>query len=185
MPAKRFATAAMAHIWSNIMIENAREDLEGALAGQQWQVAEISVRRALVHACRALLSSYGVSPPPPDSAIVGRLRHIPQIPAQLADLADEISAGTSRIDSRQAATAVADSLSAFVRKSREVSSATSFPSSFESEDQWHRTLAIGYDWIRIGAYLDSEFPIEEARDLFTTGGAQPHIGEKPREPNRQ
>ena len=185
MPAKRFATAAMAHIWSNIMIENAREDFEGALAQQQWQVAEISVRRALVHACRALLSSYGVSPPPPDSAIVGRLRHLPQIPTQLADLADEISAGTARIDSGQAATAVADSLSAFVRKSREVSSASSFPSSFESEDQWRRTLAIGYDWIRIGAYLDSEFPIEEARDLFNTGGAQPHIGERPREPNQQ
>jgi len=184
MPAKRFATAALAHIWSNIMIENAREDLEGALAQQQWQVAEISVRRALVHACRALLSSYGVSPPPPDSAIVGRLRQLPQIPRHLADLADEIGTGSSRIDSCQAATAIADSLDAFVRKTREVSSASSFPASFESEDQWRRTLTIGYDWIRIGAYLDSEFPIEEARDLFNTGGAQPHIGEKPQEPNQ-
>jgi thymidylate kinase len=177
MPAKRFATAAMAHIWSNIMIENAREDLEGAMAQEQWQVAEISVRRALVHACRALLSSYGVSPPPPDSAIVGRLRQLPHVPRHLVGLADEISTGSSRIESRQAATTIADSLGAFVREAREVSGASSFPGSFESEDQWRRTLAIGYDWIRIGAYLDSEFPIEEARDLFNTGGAQPHVRE--------
>jgi hypothetical protein len=184
LPAKRFGAAAMAHVWSNVMIENAREDLTGALAQQQWGVAEISAHRMLLHACRVLLSAYGVSPLPPDSAIVERLRQLPQVPDNLATLAETISRNLNLIDSPRQGGAIADSLEAFVGRLRKVTGADLFPASFESSEEWNQTIQIGHDWVRIGAFLDSDFPIEEARDLFHTGGAQPHVVASPQESSR-
>ena len=52
-----------------------------------------------------------------------------------------------------------------------------FPSSFQAASGWRATLDIGYEWLRLGAYLDSALPVDEARDLLTSGGAQPHLPE--------
>ncbi|MCX2952886.1 hypothetical protein [Lentzea sp. NEAU-D7] len=170
LPARRFAAAGMAQVWSNIMVENAREDLSGALDGGQREVARTSGLRLLHHACRALLSACGMSPLPPDAAIVARLAALTAVPADLAALAaaverdlrgDEPELWPRRLDE------LVDGVRDLVR-------AEVFPASFDSAAAWEATLRIGHDWIRLGAYLDADFPIEEARDLLTSGGAQPH-----------
>ncbi|MBF9129924.1 nucleotidyltransferase domain-containing protein [Plantactinospora sp. S1510] len=175
LPAQRFAAAGMAHVWSNIMVDNAREDLTGAQANQQWRVAETAGRRMLISACRALLSAYGVSPLPPDSGLIPRLGQLRVIPDELAKAADAIDDSITSADSPASVAAVANSLDEFIRRVREGTGASLFPASFTSADAWDRTIQIGHDWIRVGAYLDSDFPIEEARDVFTTGGVQPHL----------
>jgi hypothetical protein len=57
---------------------------------------------------------------------------------------------------------------------REIAGGTQFPASFDSREQWRRTLDISYDWLRPAAYLDTELPLDEARDLLGSGGQQPH-----------
>ena len=42
----------------------------------------------------------------------------------------------------------------FVVLVRAVAGGADFPASFDSREQWRRTLAIGYDWLRIAGYLD-------------------------------
>ncbi|RDI34585.1 hypothetical protein [Lentzea flaviverrucosa] len=170
LPAKRFAAAGMALVWSNIMVENAREDLSGALDGGQREVARTSGLRLLHHACRVVLSACGTSPLPPDAAIVTRLAATAAVPADLAAQAtaverdlggDEWEFWLERLDK-------------LVNGVRDLVRAEVFPASFDSAAAWEATLRIGHDWIRLGAYLDADFPIEEARDLLTSGGAQPH-----------
>jgi hypothetical protein len=170
LPAKRFAAAGMAQVWSHIMIENAREDLHGALDGGQREVARTSGLRLLHHACRALLSACGMSPLPPDAAIVTRLRALTVVPADLAAQAVAVERALAGDEWEL----WAECLDKLVAGVRDLVRAEVFPASFDSAAAWEATLRIGHDWIRLGAYLDADFPIEEARDLLTSGGAQPH-----------
>ncbi|SFQ95833.1 hypothetical protein SAMN04488564_101157 [Lentzea waywayandensis] len=170
LPARRFAAAGMAQVWSNIMIENAREDLSGALDGGQREVARTSGLRLLHHACRALLSACGMSPLPPDAAIVGWLSALTAVPVELAAQAAAVERALAGDDW----TLWAERLDKLVGGVRDLVRAEVFPASFDSAAAWEATLRIGHDWIRLGAYLDADFPIEEARDLLTSGGAQPH-----------
>ncbi|WP_170067988.1 hypothetical protein [Lentzea guizhouensis] len=168
LPARRFAAAGMAQVWSNIMVENAREDLTGALDGGQREVARTSGFRLLHHACRALLSACGMNPLPPDATIVAQVASV---------VADEVAAQAAVVDRALAGDdweTWAEQLDELVNGVRELVRADVFPASFDSGDAWEATLRIGHDWIRLGAYLDADFPIEEARDLLTSGGAQPH-----------
>ena len=48
-----------------------------------------------------------------------------------------------------------------------------FPSSFASREQWQATLRHGYQWLRMAGYLDAYLELDEARDLLSSGGAQP------------
>ncbi|MFD4673350.1 hypothetical protein ACFWNN_26750 [Lentzea sp. NPDC058450] len=168
LPARRFAAAGMAQVWSNIMVENAREDLTGALDGGQLEVARTSGFRLLHHACRAVLSACGMNPLPPDAAIVARLASV--VPADLAEQARAVDRALAG-DDWETWGELLDKLVAGVR---EFVRADVFPASFDSAAAWEATLRIGHDWIRLGAYLDADFPVEEARDLLTSGGAQPH-----------
>jgi hypothetical protein len=172
LPAKRFGAAAMALCWSNVLIENAREDLAGALDRGQWRVAELAAGRALAAGLRGLLSAYGVNPLPADSEVLRRLSLLPagvgQIKAAAESLAERTIAGPGE------GAAVRTDLDDFVKLVRQAVGANSFPSSFQSAGGWQATLEVGYDWLRLGAYLDSALPIDEARDLLTSGGAQPH-----------
>jgi hypothetical protein len=170
LPARRFAAAGMAQVWSHIMIENAREDLSGALDGGQREVARTSGLRLLHHACRALLSACGMSPLPPDAAIIARLGALTAVPAELAGQA----AAVERALAGDEWELWPEHLDKLVAGVRDVVRAEVFPASFDSAAAWEATLRIGHDWIRLGAYLDAGFPIEEARDLLTSGGAQPH-----------
>lgn len=172
IPARRFAAAGMQCVWGNIMIENSREDMLGALAAGQWGTFRTTAHRMLRKACNAVLSAYGVNPLPPEDEAplhVSRLGHLPQ------DVRDEIRAlaGGLQIDDRNAAEAALATLDALMHRIRAATGASIFPSSFDSADEWRRTLEIGYDWVRLGGYLDSDFPLDEARDLIASGGRQP------------
>jgi hypothetical protein len=175
LPAKRFGAAAMAVVWSNVLIENAREDLAGALDRRQWQVAELAVGRALTVGLRGLLSAYGVNPLPPDCEVLRRLSLLPAGISQIQQAAEGLAERT--VDGPGEGEAARADLDDFVTLVRQVVGADLFPSSFQSARGWQATLDIGYDWLRLGAYLDSAVPIDEARNLLTSGGAQPHAAE--------
>ncbi|MHC3821047.1 hypothetical protein OG892_39475 (plasmid) [Streptomyces sp. NBC_00341] len=174
VPARRFSAAAMTLVWSNVLVENAREDLVGALDREQWGVAQLSARRILRFAVRGLLSAYAVNPLPPDAEVVRRLAMLPAGARTdgIRERAERLERLTVGSDT-EGATALAE-LDAFVALVRGATGADRFPSSFDSSDAWRRTLEIGYDWLRLGAHLNADLPIDEASDLLSSGGAQPH-----------
>nr|WP_280401159.1 AMP-binding protein [Nocardia carnea] len=178
LPAPRFVACGMGLVWSNIVLENAREDLTGAVKDGQWAVADIAAHRLLAMAVRVLLSAFGVHPLPADVAPLSTVTRI--IPARTAGR-DELLAGlrtAQRIrfgDPAGDAGAALRTLEDFVTRVRAVAGGQGFPASFDSRDQWRRTLSIGYDWLRLAGYLDAELPLDEARDLLTSGGRQPHL----------
>ncbi|QUQ63034.1 hypothetical protein [Kutzneria sp. CA-103260] len=173
LPATRFGAAAMNLMWSNVLIENVLEDLSGAVARGQWRVAQLSAHRVLLVCARGLLSAYGVNPLPPDSDVVRRLRLLPEEVQPIRALAASID--TSELGSPEQAKSLLADLKRLVALTRTATGSLVFPSSFDSTRAWEQTLAIGYDWLRLGAYLDADLPIDEARDLLTSGGRQPHV----------
>ncbi|GAA0624259.1 hypothetical protein GCM10010174_49290 [Kutzneria viridogrisea] len=173
LPATRFGAAAMNLMWSNVLIENVIEDLSGAVARGQWRVAQLSAHRVVLVCARGLLSAYGVNPLPPDSEVVRGLRLLPEEVEPIRALAAAID--TSVLDSAQRARQVLAELERLVELTRTATGSLVFPSSFDSVQAWEQTLAIGYDWLRLGAYLDADLPIDEARDLLSSGGRQPHV----------
>ncbi|MFG2197073.1 hypothetical protein [Streptomyces sp. NPDC048639] len=172
LPAERFAAAGMAVVWSNVVAENALEDLRGALQRGQWKVAELAARRAVHAALRGLFSAHGINPLPADSDLVRRMGLLPEDARPLRARAEQLLRRT--IDSPRTGDAVRTELHAVVDLVRQSAGADAFPSSFDSADTWRATLELGYDWLRIGAYLDAQLPIEEARDLLASSGTQPH-----------
>ncbi|MGW1287108.1 hypothetical protein ACWD4N_26285 [Streptomyces sp. NPDC002586] len=172
LPAHRFAAATMALVWSNVVVENAIEDLTGALQRGQWRVAELTARRAVHAALRGLFSAYGVNPLPADSDLVRRIDLLPPATRPIRERAEELLRRT--VDSAERGDGLLADLRAYVELVRGTAGADAFPSSFDSADTWRATLELGYDWLRIGAYLDAELPLEEARDLLASNGAQPH-----------
>jgi hypothetical protein len=174
LPAQRFAVATLAMVWANMMLENAREDLVGALKGQQWRVAELTARRMLQHACRGILSAYGAVPLPPDSDVVLRLGSLADLPPQVKAMAHELDGGL-RVGSAEEGTALLAALDGFVREVRTLTGATLFPACFDDLEQWTQALEVAYDWIRLGAYLNAEFPVDEGRDLLESRGRQPRL----------
>ncbi|MGV9247151.1 hypothetical protein [Streptomyces sp. NPDC003710] len=172
LPADRFAAATMALVWSNVVVENAVEDLTGALERGQWRVAELTARRALHAALRGLFSAHGVNPLPADFDLARRMDLLPPAARPIQARAEELLRRT--VDSAESGDALLAELRACVALVRNTVGAGAFPSSFDSADTWRATLELGYDWLRIGAYLDAELPIEEARDLLASSGVQPH-----------
>ncbi|MFH5210241.1 AMP-binding protein [Antrihabitans spumae] len=184
LPAQRFAEAALTLIWSNVVAENAREDLTGAIKNSQRQVAGIAAHRLIAMCTRVVLSAFGIHPLPADVAPSTTIRRLlPAGPqrdellerldrAQRLRFAPESTAPESTAaDSAGADFAVLDELLDSVR---EIANGSDFPSSFASREQWRATLDICYDWLRLGGYLNSRLPIDEARDLLESGGIQPH-----------
>ncbi|MFF0495843.1 AMP-binding protein [Nocardia aobensis] len=176
LPAQRFVACAMEVVWSNVVLENAREDLMGAVKAGQGAVADIAAHRVIAMCVRMALSTYGIHPLPPDVAPGRTLAAMVPDAGPLRELVDRASglrfsavlgSGASGLDEL----AVLDGLAAAVR---EIAGGTQFPASFDSREQWRRTLDISYDWLRPAAYLDTELPLDEARDLLGSGGRQPH-----------
>ncbi|MFR9797990.1 hypothetical protein ACL02U_19115 [Streptomyces sp. MS06] len=171
LPAPRFAAAAMALVWSDVVVENALEDLDGALQRGQWRVAEVTARRAVHAALRALFSAHGVNPLPADCDLLRRTDLLPQSVRPIRARARELLGRT--VDSAERGDTLRADLAAFVAAVREATGAGAFPASFDSGATWRATLRLGHDWLRLGAHLDAELPLEEARDLLTSGGAPP------------
>ncbi|RBO88429.1 AMP-binding protein [Nocardia puris] len=187
LPARRFTECALNLVWSNIVLENAREDLAGAVKDAQGGVADISAHRLVAMAVRVLLSAFGIHPLPADvspAATVARLLP-PHASGRAEVLALLDSARRVRFShllaaggDTSSALATLDDFVALVRRvAGGADAAVVFPASFDSRDQWRRTLAIGYDWLRLASYLNTDLPLDEARDLLTSGGQQPHLRE--------
>jgi hypothetical protein len=172
LPADRFAAAGMALAWANLMIENAREDAVGALGREQWRVFETAARRMLGHACRALLTAYGVVPLPALEEAPLRLGVVGGLPCEMLDSVARLQRDLRPSD-RERASALLAEVEQVVQFARDRTGTSLFPASFVSADEWRQTLEIGCDWVRLGAYLDSQFPVDEARDLLAGGGLQP------------
>ncbi|WP_167473230.1 AMP-binding protein [Nocardia arthritidis] len=178
LPADRFTGCALDLVWSNVVLENAREDLAGAVKDGQGEVADIAAHRLIAMTVRMVLSAYGIHPLPADLAPVETLRRI------LGGNGDELLVCLETAERQRftelirtgvgtdAAIVALDDLVARVRK---LAGGADFPASFDSREQWRRTLAIGYDWLRLAGYLNSELPLDEARDLLSSGGQQPHL----------
>ncbi|MEU8894686.1 nucleotidyltransferase domain-containing protein [Nocardia sp. NPDC048505] len=184
LPADRFTACGMNVVWSNIVLENAREDLAGAVADEQGAVADIAAHRLIAMAVRILLSSFGVHPLPADVAPLETVRAIlPSDALRRTDLLTALEAAQRVRFSRilragadpEAGLALLDDFAGLVRWVAGGGTAAGFPSSFDSREQWSRTLALSYEWLRLAAYLDTELPLDEARDLLTNGGRQPHL----------
>ncbi|MGC5170972.1 hypothetical protein ACPW96_08705 [Micromonospora sp. DT81.3] len=164
LPATRFVRSAIALVWANIVLENAREDLDGAIASGQSAVAGIAADRLVAMGVRAVVSAFGVDPLPADVAAGATVRWM--LPAEGWRRDEFLEAlATARTD--------AEHLVRFTEVVRDVVGGSDFPSSFASREEWRRTLDIGYDWLRLGGYLDTSFPLDEARDLLESGGSQP------------
>ncbi|WP_227980526.1 AMP-binding protein [Nocardia spumae] len=176
LPAQRFIACAMEVVWSNVVLENAREDLMGAVKARQGDVADIAAHRTIAMCVRMALSTYGIHPLPADvapvrtvAALLPEAEALCELIGRAAELrfSDVLKAG----EGGPQALAVLDELVGAVR---EIAGGTQFPASFDSREQWRRTLDISYDWLRPAVYLDTELPLDEARDLLGSGGHQPH-----------
>ena len=172
--AQRFVAAGMALVYANLVVENAREDALGALKAGQWGVFERSVQRILRYLSIAILSANGVNPLPSGEEAPMRICQLPGLPPVLVSGLLLLHRDIDGQDEHRACALLAD-VDQLIQLVREFTHASSFPLCFASSEDWQKTLDIGYDWIRIGAFLDARFPIEEVRDMIATGGQQPHV----------
>lgn len=171
MTADRFVSAGMAMVWANIMLENAREDLVGALDAGQWGTAAAAAGRMLRQACLFLLCAYGFSPPPAAEEAATLLAGLRPAPPDIRQRAVEIEDGLSVSDAASGRH-VLDAVDELVARMRAAVGSTAFPSSFASAAEWRRTLELGYDWTRLGGYLSADFPVDDARDLIASATAR-------------
>jgi len=165
LPPARFAAAGMALLYVNMVIENAREDALGAIDAAQWRVFERSVKRMLRFSCLAMLSSYGISPLPSVEEVYESLAQLERAPVELRDRIIEFER-TLRADDRNEALSSLARIDAIISQMRFNTQGSIFPPSFESAAGWQKTLNMGFDWARLGAFLDAQFPLEQARDLI-------------------
>ncbi|QUQ64111.1 nucleotidyltransferase domain-containing protein [Kutzneria sp. CA-103260] len=157
LPADRFCAAGLDLVWSNVLAENAREDLLGALAVGSDETAGFAARRMAQVACRALFSAAGIHPLPPDDTLTRSMAELPFVDGAVVALA-------RRAERPPVSLAKLDHLVAAVRG---YAGATGFPASFDSAAEWQRTIELGHDWLRLAAHLDADLPIRDAADLFT------------------
>ena len=165
LPPARFAAAGMSLIYVNMVIENAREDAVGAMQAGQWRVFERSVKRMLRFACLAMMCSYGVHPLPPVEEIYETLAGVGWVPVDLRDRILEQERSLLADDGNAASSAL-HRLDELISDLRKLTEGSIFPSSFDSPLGWQETLNMGFDWARLGAFLDAQFPLEQARDLI-------------------
>jgi acyl-CoA synthetase (AMP-forming)/AMP-acid ligase II len=179
LPARRFVESGMNLIWSNVVVENAREDLAGAVKSGQWRVADIAKSRLVGVLVRVIASACGASPLPADVAALSTTSRL--LPESLPGRAELVGAMEEAIRTTfSGSDAIAEEASSkiallddLVRRVRAFSGCE-FPASFHSREQWRQTLESGYNWLRMGSYLKADLPLDEARDLLESGGRQPH-----------
>ncbi|AYJ47357.1 hypothetical protein [Rhodococcus sp. P1Y] len=175
----QFAGAGIALVWANAEIENSREDAIGALDAEQWGTFQSATRRMVRKAAMVALTANGLVPRSSNSNGLGgsswqrreadeeacaRMTRIPGLPGQLVQTALALEAG-SPIAGREDAESALKDVDQFVHSVRDVTGGSLFPSSFVSPAEWRETLELSYDWVRMAAFLDSAFPLDEARDL--------------------
>jgi hypothetical protein len=110
--------------------------------------------------CRGLFSAAGIHPLPPDDALTRSLPELPFVDPSLAALARR---------AERAPVSLSD-LDRLVATVRALTGAAGFPSSFDSAEDWQRTIEVGHDWLRLAAHLDADLPIRDAADLLAARG---------------
>ena len=173
LAAKAFAECAGALVLANMVLQNAREDFDGAVKDGQWQVASLCGRRIVTMAVRILASAWGVTPLPADQVLSHCLDTVMPEHIHIAQWAGRLAGLT--IDDQPAALAAGDEINDFVAQVQSLTGGQMFPSSFDSREHWRETLRYGYQWLRMGGYLDAYVELDEARDLLASGGAQPAV----------
>lgn len=193
--ATQFAAAGLVLVWANAEVENSREDALGAIDAGQWRTLESTVRRMARKSSVVVLSANGIAALPSEGDWDGRLRtgegrlsgtswqrreadeesclrlrSLPGIPVDLvtALVNLETSGGVTNKEEGERLLSATDDAIARVR---DVTAGSLFPSSFVTPEEWRETLELVYDWVRLGAYVDSAFPLEEAHDVVASGPA--------------
>ncbi|WP_156686410.1 AMP-binding protein [Mycobacterium sp. Marseille-P9652] len=169
--ARAFAECAGALMLANMVLENAREDFDGAVKDEQWRVTSLCARRIAVMAVRILASAWGITPLPGDPVLFDTLEQLVPGHRDLARTARDLV--HLPIRDRDGALRAQSELDTFVARVRQATGGEAFPASFASREEWQRTLRRGYQWLRMGAYLDADVELDETRDLLASGGAQP------------
>jgi acyl-CoA synthetase (AMP-forming)/AMP-acid ligase II/predicted nucleotidyltransferase len=169
--ARAFAECAGSLLVANMVLENAREDFDGAVKNGQWQVTSLCGRRIVIMAVRILASAWGITPLPSDPVLLHQLDVLVPEHPRLAITARRLS--DLSVGDHDEACCARRELDALVAEVREVTCGAQFPSSFSSRDEWQRTIRYGYQWLRLGGYVGAYVELDETRDLLATGGAQP------------
>lgn len=165
--AEQFTTWGLDLMWANIMIENALEDATGAVDEGQWLLVQTSARAMVRHLARALCASHGMVLLPPNDAAVAALRKLSGIDSDLSVRVEAVEYAAAPTDSTSAADLL-ERAQVCVDLGRRQIGLANFPSSFDSAAGWEATIGSGYDWVRLGAFVDAEFPVDEARDVLAT-----------------
>ena len=193
--AVQFAASGLVLVWANTEVENSREDALGAIGAGQWRTFESTVRRMMRKASVVILSSNGIAALPSQGAWDGRLatgsgrlsgtswqrreadeesclrlRSVPGLPPDLITAIVDLENSGSVTD-HAGAVRLLEANDEVIARVRDLTAGSLFPSSFVTPGEWRETLELVYDWIRLGAYVDSAFPLEEAHDMVSTGSA--------------
>ena len=167
--ATAFVTAGMGMVWSNVVVENALEDIAGALKKEEWVLLGVATRRCVRFLCAVALCAHGVAPGPADEETVSVAGRLGVLPRHLWTAAEALVSRVDATDATEAATIV-ENLRELVAEVRAVlPGGGGLPSSFDGADGWSDTLAVGGDWIRLATYLGIRPPKEDAQDLVAVG----------------
>jgi hypothetical protein len=171
--AAAFVKAGMGLVWANVVVENALEDIAGALKKQEWALLGVATRRCVRFLCAVALSAHGVAPGPADEETVSVAGRLGVLPRHLWTAAETLVARAVARDADEAA-AIVESLRELVAEVRSgLPGGGGLPSSFDGADGWSDTLAVGGDWIRLATYLGIRPPKEDAQDLIATDSRAP------------
>ena len=174
--AAAFVKAGMGLVWGNVVVENAVEDIAGALKKQEWVLLGVATRRCVRFLCSVALSAHGVAPGPADEETVSVAGRLGVLPQHLWAAAETLVARAEARDAEEAAVIV-ESLRELVAEVRSgLPGSGVLPSSFDGADGWSDTLAVGGDWIRLATFLGIRPPKEDAQDLIATDS--PALGTK-------
>jgi len=164
--ATAFVEAGMGLVWANLVVENALEDIAGALKKQEWALLGVTTRRCVRFLCSVALCARGVAPGPADEETVSVAGRLGVLPRHLWTAAEALVARPVASDAEEAATIV-ESLNELVAEVRSgLPGSGGLPSSFDGADGWSDTLAVGGDWVRLATYLGIRPPKEDAQDLI-------------------
>lgn len=191
--AVQFAASGLVLVWANTEVENSREDALGAIDAGQWRTFESTVRRMMRKASVVILSSNGIAALPSEGAWDGRLatgsgrlsgtswqrreadeesclrlRSVPGLPPDLMTAIIDLE-NSGSVTNHDEAMRLLEANDEIIARVRDLTAGSLFPSSFVTPGEWRETLELVYDWIRLGAYVDSAFPLEEAHDMVSTG----------------
>lgn len=183
--AAQFASAGLGLVWANAEVENSREDALGAIDAAQWRTLESSVRRMMRKASIVILSANGLVARPAAGAGAGslsatdwqrreadeeaclRLKSLPGLPPDLVSAMIDLES-SGGVTSEDEALRLLTATDEVIARVREITAGSLFPSTFVSPGEWRETLELCYDWIRLGAFVDSAFPLEEAQDVVAS-----------------